>query len=86
MEISENKMAATLNVFDSNILLSVSASLSSVDTEKSDQEYTEDFYSSPRSSTKESLGKLSEVSTDNSAIFDTELNDTTIIIIIIIIY
>ena len=52
--------------FNTKISLAVSSSESSVETEKSDQKYTDDFHSSVQSSFEETSDKLSEISSDYS--------------------
>ena len=53
-----------------DVSLAFSSSAASVDAEKSDHEYTEDFRSSLQSSVEEISSKLTEISTDYSVIDD----------------
>jgi hypothetical protein len=59
-------MAANSKLKKFHVSLAVSSSASSVETEKSDEEYTEDFHSNLQSSVEGISGNLSEISTDYS--------------------
>ena len=58
-----------------NVPLALSSSASSVETEKFDQEYTEDFHSSLQSSSERISGKLCEISSDYSVNSDADVDD-----------
>ena len=68
-------MADNSKLKDLNISLALSSSASSVETEKFDQEYTEDFYSSLQSSSERISGKLCEISSDYSVNTDADVDD-----------
>ena len=61
-------MAATSKLKKLNVSLAISSSASSVETEQSVKEYTEDFHSEFQSSVEEISSDLSEISTDYSGV------------------
>ena len=69
------KMAATSKLKKLNVSLAISSSASSVETEQSVQEYTEDFHSEFQSSVEEVSSDLSEISTDYSGVDAVDIDE-----------